>query len=263
MTEVYPNDNDLLNLIDDLETGVEYIPTGTAPYYLHFRKLLYRLLLACTRGNDLRVFDEGGLQIGVKAGKYWIGDSLIAYPGSSGDMLADDKEGIYIYLDSTGNLILDEYDSWPDMGSARHVRLAIVTTSGGDISDIADARDHHTIALPASGSSGDLFLIEAHTSDDTLTEGQSGSIHTNRGAEDTVVLTLPTNPSLGTYFTFAVQEAHQLVIDPGSATIRDDSGQTADKYKWANAIGESIVLAADSNGDWITLSKHGIWLQES
>jgi hypothetical protein len=46
MAEVYPSDSELLNLQSDSETGVEYIPTGTAPYYLHFRKLLHRLLLA-------------------------------------------------------------------------------------------------------------------------------------------------------------------------------------------------------------------------
>jgi len=66
MAETYPADNELLDIISDTETGVEYIPTGTAPYYLHFRKLLYRLLLATKRSNDLRVFDEGNLGIGVK-----------------------------------------------------------------------------------------------------------------------------------------------------------------------------------------------------
>ena len=77
MSEVYPSDSELIALLSDSETGVEYIPTGTAPYYLHFRKLLYRLLLSAKRGNDLRVFDEGGLSVGVKAGKYWVGQSLV------------------------------------------------------------------------------------------------------------------------------------------------------------------------------------------
>ena len=58
MTEQYPDDNELLQIISDTETGVEYIPTGTAPYYLHFRKLLYRLLLATKPSNDLCVLDE-------------------------------------------------------------------------------------------------------------------------------------------------------------------------------------------------------------
>jgi hypothetical protein len=69
MAEVYPSDSELLNIVSEAETGVEYIPTGTAPYYLHFRKLL----LASRRGNDLRVFDEENLGIGVKAGKFWVG----------------------------------------------------------------------------------------------------------------------------------------------------------------------------------------------
>ncbi len=73
MSEVYPSDNELLNIVSDSETGVEYIATGTAPYYLEFRKLLYRLIMAVRRANDLRVFDEGGLDIGVKPGKFWLG----------------------------------------------------------------------------------------------------------------------------------------------------------------------------------------------
>ena len=40
MAEVYPSDNELLNMQSDNETGVEYIATGTAPYYLEFRKML-------------------------------------------------------------------------------------------------------------------------------------------------------------------------------------------------------------------------------
>ena len=112
MAEVYPSDNELLNLQSDDQTGVEYIPTGTSPYYLHFRKLLYRLLLAAQRANDLRVYDEGGLDIGVKAGKFWYGTELVNFEGSSGNTLADDKENIYIYLDSTGSLVTDEYSSF-------------------------------------------------------------------------------------------------------------------------------------------------------
>jgi hypothetical protein len=64
-------------------------------------------------------------------------------------------------------------------------------------------------------------------------------------------------------FSFAVQSAQELRIDPGTAAIRDDSGQTADKYKSANAIGSSVSLVADSNGDWITVAKNGTWTEEA
>jgi hypothetical protein len=140
MAEVYPSDNELLNLQTDGETGVEYIATGQAPYYLHFRKLLYRLLLATRRANDLRVYDEGGLDIGVKPGKFLAGTQQVNYAGSSGNTLADDKTNIYVYLTSTGVLVTNEYNSFPDMATTPHLRLAIVTTSDGDITSIDDCR---------------------------------------------------------------------------------------------------------------------------
>ena len=142
-----------------------------------------------------------------------------------------------------------------------HIRLAIVSTSSGDIDSITDCRSGHNIYLPY-GSGGIKKIIEAHAGDDTLTEAESGSIHTNLGAAATVTFTLPASAPAGTVFYFAVQAAQELRIDPGSATIRDDSGQTTGKYKSADAIGESLCLAADANGDWITVAKNGAWTEE-
>ena len=261
MAEVYPSDNELLNIVSDSETGVEYITTGKAPYYLEFRKLLYRLLLVAKRANDLRVFDEGGLDVGVRSGKFWLGTTLVSYAGSSGNTLAGDKANIYAYLDSQGNLVTNEYSSFPDMKTTAHFRLAIVTTSGGDITSITDVRNQHNFSVPFSAG-GMKKVIEAHTTDDTLTVSESDSIHTNLGATGTVKLTLPASAPTGTTFTFAVQTAQELRIDSGTAAIRDDSGQTADKYKYANAIGVCLTLVADSNGNWATVAKYGTWTQE-
>lgn len=262
MAEVYPPDNELLNMQSDSETGVEYIPTGTAPYYLHFRKLLYRLLLASRRANDLRVFDEGGLDVGVKAGKFWLGTVLISYAGSTGNTLADDKANIYIYLNSSGTLVTNEYSGFPDMAVTPHIRLAQICTSGGDIDSIIDCRNGHNIALPY-GAGGIKKIIEAHIDDDTLIADESGSVHTNLGASATVTLTLPSSAPTGTVFSFAVQAAQQLRIDPGTAAIRDDSGQMADKFKSANAIGASLTIIADSVGNWATIAKNGTWSEET
>ena len=262
MAEVYPSDSELLNIQSDAETGVEYIPTGTAPYYLHFRKFLYRLLLASRRANDLRVYDEGGLDIGVKPGKFWLGTQLISYTGSSGNTLADDKQNIYIYLNASGALVTDEYSGFPSMSTTPHIRLAQVTTSGGDIDSITDCRTGNNLTVPY-GAGGLQKTVEAHTTDDTLTEAESGSVHTNLGATATVTLTLPSSASAGTVFEFAVQAAQELHIDPGTATIRDDSGQTTDKYKSAGAVGACLSLVADANGDWATTAKNGTWTEEA
>jgi hypothetical protein len=262
MSEVYPSDNELLNIQSDSETGVEYIPTGTSPYYLQFRKLLYRLLLAARRANDLRVYDEGGLDIGVKDGKFWLGTGLVNYDGSSGNTLADDKASIYVYLDSSGSLVSNEYSSFPGMATTPHIRLAIVSTSGGDIESITDCRVGHNFVMPYEAG-GVKKMIEAHIADDTLTVEESGSVHTNFGATATVTLTLPASAPEGTIFNFAVQAVQELRVDPGSAAIRDDSGQTSGKYKAADAIGECLTLVADSNGDWVTIAKYGTWTEEA
>ena len=262
MAEVYPSDNELLNMQYDSETGIEFIPTGTAPYYLHFRKLLYRLLLAVRRANDLRVYDEGGLDIGVKPGKFWLGTVLISYTGSTGNTLADDKTNIYIYIDASGTLITDEYNSFPDMATTPHIRLAQVCTSGGDIDSITDCRAGHNIAMPY-GAGGIKKTIEAHTANDTLTLAESGSVHSNFGATATVTLSLPATAPTGTVFSFAVQASQQLRIDPGTAAIRDDSGQTVDKYKSADTIGASLTIIADSTGNWATIAKNGTWSEQA
>jgi hypothetical protein len=262
MSEVYPSDNELLNMQYDSETGVEYIPTGTSPYYLQFRKLLYRLLLAARRANDLRVYDDGGLDIGVKAGKFWLGTEQVSYNGSSGNTLADDKENIYVYLDSAGNLVSNEYNSFPDMVTTPHIHLAIVSTSDGDIESITDCRMGHNFVMPYEAG-GVKKTIKAHTADDTLTVEESGSVHTNLGATATVTLALPVSAPEGTIFNFAVQAVQELRVDPGTAAIRDDSGQIVGKYKAADAIGECLILIADSNSDWATIAKHGTWTEEA
>ena len=262
MAEVYPSDSELLNIQSDTETGVEYIPTGTAPYYLQFRKLLYRLLLASRQANDLRVYDEGGLDIGVKPGKFWLATQLISYAGSSGNTLADDKQNIYIYLDSSATLVTNEYSGFPDMVTTPHIRLAQIATSGGDIESMTDCRTGHNIVIPY-GAGGLQKTIEAHTGDDTLTVAESGSAHTNLGATGAVTLTLPASAAAGTIFSFAVQAVQELRIDPGTVAIRDDSGQTADKYKSASAIGACLSLVANANGDWATIAKNGTWTEEA
>ena len=260
MAEVYPSDAALNALLSEAETGVEYIPTGTTPYYLHFRKLLYRLLLATRRANDLRVFDEGGLNIGVKAGKFFNGSEYISYAGSTGNALFDNQATIYVYLDYAGNLVKNEYSAFPDPASVVHVRLAVVTTSGGDITSITDCRDYHSLSVntsPVKRSVDDeRFTVN-------ITEAQSGTIFTNYGALEMAVYNLPDPASSGLIYTFSLAAAQAVHIDPGTAAIIDASGQTAGKYKYTNDVGASLSVASDDYGNWIVIGKAGVWYEEA
>lgn len=179
MSETYPSDATLNALTSDSDTGMEYVTIGKAPCYTEWRKLFYRLLLATKRANDLRLFDEGGLDVGVKAGKFWFGSTLREYTASSGNTLADDKANIYIYINSAGTLVITEYSAFPTAGTF-HIRLAQVTTSGGDITAIVDKRgtELFTQAITGGncadyGSSGGVSVIFKAA----LTAGSTVQIH--------------------------------------------------------------------------------------
>ncbi len=262
MAEIYPTDSELLNIQNDIETGVEFIATGQAPYYLHFRKLLYRLILATKRANDLRLYDEGSLNVGVKAGELWLDGSLVELENSTNNTLADDKEHIYIYINQQGQLVIDEYSDFPNMIQNPHIRLAIVTTANGQIDAITDKRSGHIMSMPYPTG---LMIkkITNHTENSSLTLLESSTIHTNKGATGDITITLPEVTSAGVTFVFAVQENQALQIDPQTHAISDDCGQTADKYKTANSIGASLKIVSDENGNWITIAKNGTWTEEA
>jgi len=114
-----------------------------------------------------------------------------------------------------------------------------------------DASDSHIFNI----------TIEHHTADDTLARAESGSAHTNLGEDGEMTLTLPQDAIAGDCFYFVVMTAQQLRIDPGAAGAVYINGakQTDDKYIWADDEGESVMLIADGNGDWIALFATGTW----
>ena len=261
MSEAYPDDNSLLNLTDDSETGVEYIETGKAPYYLEFRKLLYRLLLASKRANDLRVFDEGGLDIGVRTGKFWDGATLRTYAGSSGNTLADDKAHVYVYLNASGTLVTDEYTGWPD-ATVSHIRLADVTTSGGDVTGIVDARDHHMFFGPGSikatghscanvsANGGVAFVLTA-----TLTAGSTVQIHDADAPFKYRVIdawSVATSADGGTWkLTDGSNDITDAVTVTGTDKTRNGVGTIDDGYHEIAMGGSLSVVGDGANADVI------------
>jgi len=107
------------------------------------------------------------------------------------------------------------------------------------------------------------LATEGHTSDYDLRAKESASVHSNLGAIGAITFSLPIAPMKGTHFRFAVQAAQELRIDPGASfAILDDSGQTNGKYKTANAIGETLHIVCNSDGDWEVIGKAGTWTEE-
>lgn len=134
-----------------------------------------------------------------------------------------------------------------------------IAAGSGDGSIIEALR----ISRPNQGSAR---VVEAHTTDDTLTNAESGSVHTSVGASGTVVLSLPA-AIVGIEFYFAVGAAQELRIDPnGTETISLPSTGVpgaAGKYLTANAIGETVHLVCCSAGSWRAFGFTGTWTAEA
>ena len=117
-------------------------------------------------------------------------------------------------------------------------------------------------SCPAPTPKANRALIEHHTADYILSQFESGHIvHTNLGAGGAITFTLPQTVRAGFVCRFAVMVAQQLRIDPGAAggIYIDGLKQADDSYIWADAIGESVTLVADGNGDWVATTEYGTW----
>lgn len=145
MTERYPDDTALLTLSEDPATGVEYIPTGTSPYFLEFRKLMQRTLLATQRANDLRVYQDGDLSVGVRAGRCVVAGNVIDYTGAVAQPVTNNMTS-YVYLDAGGTLQISTSGMPTDRTT--FVPLAEVTAAAGVIATIIDRRGETFLAVP-------------------------------------------------------------------------------------------------------------------
>ena len=249
----YPAEADIDTFLSD--RGLELITESNPNFIAEFKQFVFGLLNGADWTFALGVYCPSSTTFNVRGGKYLFKGEIKTYtPGSAVDPTDNDTTYIWLKPDNTIGSGIDG-SGWP---STEHIKLAeIDVDSEGVITAIRDLRGQTFLDYSSKKA------IEAHTADDTLTAAESGSVHSNLGATGTITLTLPASAPAGTIFTFAVQVAQELRIDPGAATIRDDSGQTADKYKSANAIGECLTVVADTNGDWVTTAKNGTWTEEA
>ena len=131
MAEVYPSDADLnaLSGTQDAEQEILAPTANTDPWKTEFYKLYYRLLAVARRAGDLRVYKDAALTYGVRAGKYFDGDTLVSYAGSTGNALTNNATN-YIYLLAAGTLTINT-TGFPVPSVTPHIRLAVITTSAG------------------------------------------------------------------------------------------------------------------------------------
>lgn len=151
MPETYPDDTTLLALNQDDVTGVEYIPTGQSPYVTAYRRMLYRLLRATERANDLRVYPIGGRLVGIRAGRCFVGDQPhnVAEP-SPIELAADTTSHLYV---NVSGVIITSTTGLP-ADRATFIPLAEVVTDSSDVTSITDLRGEAMLQAQSAALAG-------------------------------------------------------------------------------------------------------------
>jgi len=122
-------------------TGMRYPPRGLQPYYEWLMQTLH--LLAESSAGSFRVAkDDGGPTVaGVLPGRATIDGVTLVYDGGTVELGSFNNETAHIWLvDNGGGAEIgagSASDGWP---SEKHIKLAEVTLSGGEITSIVDRR---------------------------------------------------------------------------------------------------------------------------
>jgi hypothetical protein len=122
-------------------------------------------------------------------------------------------------------------------------------------------------AIGFPGGIDGTWTLSEHTSDHTITEGESGTFFSKEqdGFTNITNFYLPNPVTAGTHFAFMHQNdtGGPIRIWPGvGSTILDDSGLNVNKFKWTDEFGACTVYVADSRGNWVVKSKWGDWRQQ-
>lgn len=244
MTERYPDDATLLAMQTDAETGVEMIATGTSPYYLEFRKLIQRLLLSCKRANDLRLYADGDLSVGVRPGRCVIADTAIHFTGTTGYAITNNAT-TYLWLDSSG-AVQSGTSAFP-ADRTSYMPLAEVTAATGAITSITDMRGEAFLAIPDLAMLG----IDASAADiDQVIDGVNASV--TAAALNTL--------TAGNTTTADLQHTHSQYAQNGNAEqtfslINSDIGSSANvaiAFDLPGRLLEVTRLRPDNTTGWLT-----------
>ena len=115
--------------------------------------------------NELRVFKDGDLTYGVRAGLFAFGDLVVSYAGADAQGLANDDTN-YIYLESDGTRV-DNTTGFPVPSVTPHIPLATIATGTASVAavtskydqiDIVDYRGR-VLYTPNDGSTGETVSI--------------------------------------------------------------------------------------------------------
>lgn len=111
-------------------------------------------------------------------------------------------------------------------------------------------------STPAGG--GGTLTVEAHTTDDTLTSAESGSVHTNEGAAGIVNLTLPA-AAAGLHFYIQSRVAFGFRVKVGAGDSIEVAGSAGTTQASTSTAFLTLHLICINVTEWVAQSVVGTW----
>ncbi len=145
---------DALGGTTDADTDATFPAIGESAYYTTMYRMLQRMLTIEKVINELRVYKDGDLTFGARAGKASHGTNVYDYAGDAAEALTDDATNYaWLQVDTDVLTLHVNTTAFPDPAVTAHVPLATIATgtaSAGGVSgqyDYADIVDYRGRAL--------------------------------------------------------------------------------------------------------------------
>lgn len=133
---------DALSGTTDSDTDAVYPTIGESSYYTTVYRMLNRILLIEKVINELRVFKDGDLTYGIRAGRGSHGTNEYTVSAVAAQALTNDTTNyIWLYVLS-GNLISNiNTSAFPDPAVTPYIPLATIATGSASIASVSGKYD--------------------------------------------------------------------------------------------------------------------------
>jgi len=130
----------------DSDTDAVYPTIGESTYYTTMYRMLQRMLEVEKLVNELRVYQDGALTFGVRAGRASHGTNVYSYAGATEQSLTDDTTNyIWLQVDSGALTLYVNTSAFPDPSATPHIPLATIATGTASALGSGDTYTHEDI----------------------------------------------------------------------------------------------------------------------
>ena len=263
MSETQLTDAEALALAGttDGETDFTYHTVGQSTYYLDGFRQRHRLLAILKAVNALRVYKDGDLTFGVRAGQVMNGQTAVDYAGASAQALTNNATN-YLYLTPAGTLTVNT-TGFPTPSTTPHLPLATIVTAAGayDVDDITDYRTRAIFAAPSAMTAANANTLVSAANADAL------HVHAAPGLASALQDAMPSLTLTGTDDEDGTGSMLIQVKDAGGnnledffrirAWIADDAYSEPDAQNDFSITYGEILREIEANADYEVITSSG------